>query len=177
MITAVSDGRLFGLDGQMLISAGIQLFNASVLAAALAFILYKPVRKFLQARTEKIKAQLTGAEESRARADELKASYEKKLEGIESERIGVLDSANELAAQRSGQMIADAQEKIAAMKEQAEAEIAARRERADEETRRHIIEVAGALAEKFMSLNIDEDTQNRLFDETIANLEGVSWKN
>ena len=51
---AVPEGRVFGLDSQTLISIGIQLFNGSILAVALAFILYNPVKDFMEKRREKI---------------------------------------------------------------------------------------------------------------------------
>ena len=170
------DGRIFGLDGQTLISIGIQLLNACILAAALTFILYKPVRKFLNNRTKKIEEQLDNAAENQMRAEELKAAYEKKLEELETERIGVLESAHKLAAEKSKQQLLDAEKEISDMKKQAEAEIQLLHERADEELRLYIIETAGVLAEKFVSHTIDENAQNRLFDETIKELEETAWK-
>jgi F-type H+-transporting ATPase subunit b len=55
-------GRVFGLDTQTLISIGIQLLNAIILALALTFILYKPVKRFLQKRTEMIQKKIDDSE-------------------------------------------------------------------------------------------------------------------
>jgi len=175
-IDAAPEGRIFALDQQLLIDIGIQLLNACVLVAALSFFLYKPVRKFMQNRAEGIKNQLSAASDKEAKADELKALYEKKLEELEKERAGVLESAHGLAFKKSRQLMIDARKEILEMKEQAASEIQAERERAKEEMRPHMIEIAQTLAEKFVSQCIDQDTQNALFDKTIAELGDMQWK-
>ena len=177
VLTAASEGRLFGLDQQTLISAGIQLFNASLLAAALAYILYKPVRKFMQKRAGGIQAQFAGAERETAKANELKALYEHRIADIERERIDILEEAHAAAAERSERMRDETLREIAAMKERAGAEIRMERERVSDEIRLHIIEVAALMAEKFVALNMDEAAQSRLFDEALAELEGAEWRN
>ena len=176
-LAAASDGRLFGLDQQTLISIGIMLFNACVLAVALTFFLYKPVRNFMRRRAEGIQAQITDAEENMAKAYELIALYEKKLEEIAAERIKVMESAHELAAEKGRQMLYEAENEVAAMKARAAAEIQAERKRVDEEIKLHIVEVASVMAEKFVTRAIDKDTQNRLFDETMGELKDTVWQN
>ena len=172
-LAAASDGRIFGLDSQMLISIGIQLFNACLLSVVLSFILYKPVRKFLNKRTEGIEAQINNAENNAVKANELKEFYEKKLEALESDRLEVLETAKMQAAQKRKQMLLDTEKEIAAVKKQALADIQSERENAGEETRLNIIEVATVIAEKFVVVSLDDNAQNRLFDETMAELENV----
>ena len=50
--------RLFGLDSQTLIQIGIQLLNGIILAVALGYILYKPVKEFLHKRSEGIQNKI-----------------------------------------------------------------------------------------------------------------------
>ncbi|MEG0766823.1 MAG: ATP synthase F0 subunit B, partial [Clostridia bacterium] len=47
----------------------LHVLNACVLFTALYFLLYKPVRKFMKARSAGIEAQLTQAEDMRKAAD------------------------------------------------------------------------------------------------------------
>jgi len=172
LLAAASEGRIFGLDQQTLISTGIQLFNACLLAVALTYILYKPVRKFMQKRADGIKAQLGMAENAVEKAEELRALYEKKLEDIEQERIALIDSAYALTVEKSKQMMDEANREIAEMRERAAAAMQVERERADEEIRLHIIEVASIMAGKIVADSIDEEAHNRLFAETLSELEG-----
>jgi len=155
----------------MFISVAFQLLNACILAAALTFILYKPVRKFLKKRADEIQSRINQAENDMARASELMAFYEKKLADIEEERLKVLEAAHVQSSEKSRRMLLEAELEMAAQKEHAFAEIKAERERTGEEMRHHIIDVASAMAEKFVARAIDEATRDRLFDETMAALE------
>jgi len=166
--------RLFALDSQTLVQIAIQLFNACVLAAVLAFTLYRPVRKFMQARADRIQSQLDRAQGDRAAAEELKALYEQKLEALEGERAGLLEEARVLAEERRRQLEAVTAQDIAAMRARAEADIAAQRERAREDNRVKIIETATALAGNFAAATLDDAARDRLFEETLRALEGAS---
>ena len=169
--------RVFGLDQQTLISISIQLLNACILCAVLTFILYKPVRKFMQTRAEKIKAQMDNAEKSNAEAESLKNSYSKKLKDIELERIEIIDEAREVAAEKSKQMTDDAKREIHILRERAEADIQRERERLKEEIGRHILDISTAMAGKFVSQTIDKEMQDKIFEETMAELEATAWSN
>jgi len=168
------EGRIFALDQQTLISVGIQLLNAVFLAAALTFLLYKPVRKFMRKRADGIQEQLDSARDGMDAAQRSKALYEQKLGEIEQERAGILEEARGLADERRRQLEAAAAQEIAAMRTRAEAEIQALRERALEENKEKVIEAATALAEKFAAVSIDEVARDRLFEETMAQLEGAA---
>ena len=100
-----------------------------------------------------------------------------KLEEIEKVRVGMLESAHESAMQKSKQILIDARNEAASIKEQALADIQMEHERAQDEIKQCIIETATAMAEKLIATKIDEETQSRLFDETIVKLEETMWKN
>jgi len=167
------EGRIFALDQQTLIQIGIQLLNAIVLAVVLTYLLYKPVRKFMQKRADGIQSQLDRAQDDAQAAEKWKAFYEQRLEEIELEREGILEEAQRLAAENTERMLGEAGEEIAAKKERAAAGIQARQERANEELRLQIIETASAMAGKFVATAMDEEAQDRLFGEALAELEDV----
>ena len=173
VIAAAVERPLFSLDAQTFISIGIQLFNACVLAVALRFILYKPVRRFMQKRTDGIKNQMSTAEENNAKADELMALYEQKLTQLEQERYDMLEFAKVQIEEKNEKMISEAQSEIAAMKALADEEIRKDRERADEEMKQYVIDVASYMAGKIVSQSIDESTHERLFEEAMSELETV----
>ncbi|WZL79154.1 ATP synthase F0 subunit B [Eubacteriales bacterium mix99] len=176
-LKSVPEGRVFGLDQQTLISTGIQLLNVIILAVLLGYLLYKPVRSFLQKRKEKISGQFDEARKTQAQADQLKAEYEKKRKEIDQERTKVLEEAR-LSAEEDSRKILDASKKDAdAIRQQAEKSIAMERKDLDKETRQYIIEAAVLMAEKFIEQSMNRDTQNKLFDEAVAQLEETPWVN
>ena len=177
MLEAIPGGRIFALDQQMFISVGIQLFNACILAAALSFILYRPVSNFIRKRADRVRAQLSHAEEDMSRASELRTRYEKKLEDIELERTEILESARRLAAEKSRRMLDEVEKEAVAVRARVAADIQKERERVNEEMKLYVIELSSIMAGKFLTAAIDSDTQDRLFAEAVAELENAAWRN
>lgn len=172
---AVPDGRVFGLDSQTLIQIGIQLLNAILLAAALGYLLYNPVKEFMQKRTDRIQKQMDDAEAARARAEELIAEYKQKLSEIDREREEILEAARLRAAEERKAIIAEAKQEALEQKQRVSESIAAQKERLKEEARLYIIEAASLMAEKYIAQTIDDQIQDKLFAEALAQLEEAQW--
>jgi len=176
LLTSVPDSFLFGLDANTLRMALINLFNVGVLAAVLAFLLYRPVRLVLRKRTERIQGQLIQAEEEMTRATELRQEYQQKMEDIESQREEILVEARKNATETGRRLIAEAKKEAEAIRERAANNVEMEWERAETEMRTAIVDVSAAMAEKFVSLAINKETHDRLFDETMKDLEGMTWR-
>jgi len=176
-LTAVPDGRVFGLDSQTLFGIGVQLFNMLVLAGVLTYLLYKPVRNFLQKRTDRIADQIKSAEDAMAKAIEAKAEYESKLEDVERERIEVLEAARKLGVEKRTEILNEAKQEADAMRERVKVEVQREQERVQAEMKLHIIETSSAMAKKILTYAIDKEAQDKLFAETIAELENTQWLN
>jgi len=172
---AVPDGRVFGLDSQTLIQIGIQLLNAILLAAALGYLLYNPVKEFMQKRTDRIQKQMDDAEAAKARAEELIAEYKQKLSEIDREREEILEAARLRAAEERKAIIAEAKQEALEQKQRVSESIAAQKERLKEEARLYIIEAASLMAEKYIAQTIDDQIQDKLFAEALAQLEEAQW--
>jgi F-type H+-transporting ATPase subunit b len=176
VISSVPEGRPFGMDMDTVISAGVNLINVCILAAALAFLLYRPVRDFLRKRAEKIQSRFDQAEDNMAKATDLKLRYEQKMEEILRERDEILSEARKLAAETSKRIIADAKKEAGVLRERTAANIDMEWERAETEMRTVIIEISAVMAEKFVALAMNKETHDRLFAKTMADLESVKWR-
>lgn len=175
LLAAAPPGRVFGMDGQTFLQALAHLINLGILAFIMAKLLYKPVRNIMRKRTERIQGQITQAEEEMAKATELKLLYEQKIEEVQQERDEILGEARKLAAETSRRLISEAKKEADAIKERASANIELEWERAESEMRTAIIDISSVMAEKFVMLAINKETQDKLFDETMADLEGMPW--
>jgi len=153
----------------------IQLINTAILAFVLSKILYKPVKKFLHARRERISQSLTDAKEALDNAYTTKASYEEKFEGIESERKEILAATRTRASEIEGQIISEAKAEAAAIKERATREMAMERKKAEEELRKQIIEISTIIAERYVAEKMDERTGNRLLNNALDELGDSAW--
>jgi F-type H+-transporting ATPase subunit b len=176
LLSSVPEGRLFGLDSQTLLQIIATLVNVSLLAFILSRLLYKPVQNFLQDRSEKIKGQMEQTRDDMAKATELKLLYEQKIKGAEQEREEILDDARKVAAETGRQIVAEAKNEADAIRTRAAANVEMEWERAQNEMRQAIIEVSAAMAEKFITLAINKETHDRLFAETMSELEGMTWR-
>ena len=176
VLSAVPPGRVFGLDGQALIQILAQMVSVGLLAYVLSRLLYKPVRDFLGKRTVRIQTQMETAEREVKKANALKAEYEEKVKQIEASRAEILEEARKVAAEASRQVLEEAKKEAEKMRERANANIELELERARSEMRHQIIDVSALMAAKFMSKSIDKQTQDSLFEETMAELEGGAWR-
>ena len=164
------------MDQQTLIQIIANLVNLGVLSFVLAFLLYRPIRDILRKRTERIQGQLAQAEDEMLKATEMKNLYEQKLEDVAKERDDILSEARKLAADASQRLVTEAKKEAEAVRTRAAANVEMEWERAQSEMRDVIIEVSAVMAEKFVTLAINKETHDRLFSETMADLEGMKWR-
>jgi len=169
-------GRVFGIDQQTFIQIIANIINVAALAAVLAYLLYRPVRNILQKRTSKIQGQLIQAEEELSKATELRLKYEQRMEEVEREREEILGEARKIAADSSRRILSEAKKEADTVRERAAANVEMEWERAENDMRTAIIDVSAVMAEKFVSLAINKETHDRLFNETISDLEGMTWR-
>ena len=176
VLSSVPDGRPFGMDSQTIVQIVANLINVGVLAFILAFLLYRPIRGILRKRADKIEGQLQHAEDEIAKAEKLRLQYEKKMDEVQRERDIILSDTRKNATETGQRLIAEAKKEADAIRARATANIELEWERAESEMRTAIIEVSSVMAEKFVTLAINKKTHDRLFDDTMADLEGIKWR-
>jgi F-type H+-transporting ATPase subunit b len=104
----------------------ITILNIGVLYLILRAILFKPVTKFMESRTQKIKGELEQAAREKERAEALRKQYEASIQSAEDEGERIIKEAREMA-QKQAQTIVDqgkidAENLLKAAKVQIEAE-------------------------------------------------------
>ena len=176
LAASVPDGRLFGLDAQTFYQIVAQLFNIGLLAFLMGWLLNKPVREFLQKRADGIRGQLDQADRAVVKANELKLQYEQKLRDIDLERDEILETARKQAAESARRITDEAKREAEAAKARAAANIEAEWAGAQAEMKLAIIEAASLMAEKLIERSMDGETHERLFAETMAELEEMKWR-
>lgn len=173
---AVPEGRVFGLDLQTLTDIGIQLLNGIVLAIALGAILYKPVKEFMEKRTDRIQSEVDQSNQVMEEAQALIEEYNSKVEALKNERVQIIAEAR-LKAEEESQAIRDeVQVKIEEERLSAKESIQSERERMIDESRIHIVETASVIAEKYITDHIKQEDLERLLDQALVDLEGSKWR-
>lgn len=141
-------GLPLNIDWQQIL---LHLFNFVLLAGGLYFLLYKPVKSFMDKRTEYY----------RGLEDEAKAKLEK-AESVHAEYEALLGNAEKEIAAKKAESVRVSEEESAATvakaKEQAESIIASARKSAEkereeilEDARNEIVDMAAKATEKLLS--------------------------
>lgn len=86
----------------------LHIINIIVLFVLLRLILWKPIYRFLEARTESVRESLETAEQTRAEALALKDEYQRSLDGLEAQGRELLRSSHVRAEEEAGEILAEA---------------------------------------------------------------------
>ena len=137
----------------------LHLINILVLFVLVRTLVYKPVRKFMLAREERIKTQLDGAAAAKAEAEEMKAQYEADIADAEREKAEIVSKAyTEMAAEKE-RLIAEAKTQAEGIVTSAGQKAEALKARAMNDAQAELAQTAVALAGKVLCF--DEAARTR----------------
>lgn len=134
----------------------LHMLNFIILFGALYFLLYNPVKKFMDHRNDSLKAELEKSENAMAAAEALKAEYTEKMAAADAEIAEAKNRSAQEAAEAARAVTAEAETRAAEILESA-------RGRAKEEAdalirgaQRSIRELAAESAGKLVSEDSSE---------------------
>ncbi len=128
----------------------LHLFNFAILAGGLYFLLYKPVKDFMDKRTAYYKEMDAQANARRAEADQLVKEREAQLSGIDEEIRARRAEAQAAADRAAQQQLAKTREQAAKILAEAKADADREHERMMNAAKRELSELVVASAEKAM---------------------------
>lgn len=149
----------------------IHIINIIVLFVVLKLLLYKPVKKFMQAREDRINAEKQEIEASRAEAEELKKQYEAKLAEAESEAKDIMRDVSERAQLQSAEIIKTAEAKARDILAEADSSADEIRDKAVQSMKQDVVLAATDMAAKILSREINESDNEAIADRFFSDLE------
>ena len=148
----------------------IYIINIGILYVLLRLLLYKPIRKFLDARTERIKGDLQAAEVARAEAEAVKASLQESLDGAQTEAERILQKSSAEAQSSAESRLSQAQTEAANIIAKAQDEAQRIRENAIADLQPQIALLATQIAEQILGREVSREDNQHLVDEHFARL-------
>ncbi len=148
----------------------LSLINLVILFLILKKLLFKPVKKIIAEREKEIMAEYDKASATNAEAEELKASYEKQMEGAKARADEIIQDAVDKADRRNEVMLYETREKAEGIIKKAKADADRDLRDAQESIRQEIISVSTALSEKIIGREINMDDHRDLIDSFIDNM-------
>lgn len=169
--------KIFGLDSQLLVDTGITLIAMLVLFILLSYLLFNPARKLIQKRKDFIQGQLEEAAKAQADAKEMKIQYDEKLSQVDAETAELLADARRKALDKEKEIVEKASEEAHQIKVRAEKEVELEKNKVRDEMKQEMVQVASAMAGKFVEASMDKDKQAQLIDETLKEMGDETWQN
>lgn len=169
------DGRLFGLDMQLLFDVCIIFVFLMLLYVIMTRLFWKPVREFLEKRNAAVEADREAAKADEADTLKLKAEYEALLKDAHKEAEAVLSASYKDAHRQQEEIIAQAKKEASTIIEQANKDAELEKRRVRDEVKQQMVEIADAMAGEFVIAK-DPFRQALLLEETLKEMGGDAWQ-
>lgn len=143
----------------------VQILAMVVLVAAFFIFFFKPVRKILDARKEKMMSDINEAEKKNANASIFLAEAENRIKDSKTEAVNIVENARKEAETIKEQTIAQAKDEAIRLKKDAEKDIEMSKKQAQDDINKSIIEVAIKASEKVLEREVDSKDNEKLIDD------------
>ena len=144
-----------------------QLVSFLLLFGLLSVMLYKPVRRMLDERSERIRISMEQTEQIKETMAKTEEQVKQQLDAARKERQNILVQAQQLGEQLREESRAQAKKDAEAVITRARAEIQKERDDAIDELKRQFADLAILAAEKVISETLDKKKHRQLIEEVL----------
>jgi F-type H+-transporting ATPase subunit b len=127
-------------------------------------------KSMMDARTERIRNDLDGADRARSEAETVLADYQRQLAEARTEATRIIEEARQQADQVRRDLTARAEAEGAELRQRNADQIAGERDRVLGELRTQVGVLAIELAGKVVESNLDQETNQRLIESYISSV-------
>ena len=145
----------------------ISLINLLLIFFIVKKFLFKPVKKMLNERKQRIDRQFADAAEAQEAADANRRAWEAKLETADAEADRIMKETTELAKHRADTIVREATDRADGIIREAQNEAELERKKATEEIKREIVDVSAAIAEKMLEREVNTEDHRAMIDSFI----------
>ena len=152
-----------------------QIFNTFLVFFIINKLLYKPVMKIIEAREKDVQANITEGEKNRAEGISLKKEYEEKVGLAKREGQEIIKQATLRAESKSEELVTEAKQEAAHIKEKANEEIVKERQKAMNDIKSSVSDIALLAAAKVIEKDIDKAKHEELINNFINEVGEAKW--
>ena len=150
----------------------INIINIVILFVIVRGLAYKPVKKFLDARKERIANELSEASSARQTAEEELLKYKELTEKSRAEGTEIINEAERTAKENAAEIIETAKQKAAEITEKARETAKKERETQIIAMRGDIAELAFDISKQVLSREVTDEDNMRIADEFFKKYQG-----
>ncbi len=159
------------LSVEMIADLVINIVSVIVLFLVVTKLGYKPVKKFMDTRTERVMADKKKAEEMLKEAEEKEAKYTELLENSEKASREAVRQGEEKARVEAGKIIDTAEKKAESIIQNAEKKAEEKYKKTVQNAEDEIVDISIDVAEKLLSREITDADNRKIVREFLDTLE------
>ena len=152
----------------------VSLLNLLILFLIVKKFLFKPVKKVLDTRQEKIDAKYSDAEIALNNARESERELNAKLSEAHKTADDILKEATLQAENRKDNIVKEAENEAGIIIRQAKINAELEKKKAEDDIKDQIVDVSSALTEKLIEREINTEDHRRLIDSFISEMGELS---
>lgn len=152
------------------VSILLHMLNAALLMAVLYYLLYKPVRKFMNERTARIEAQLEQARQQHDVSSHALEETERQRTVVVAQAMRAASESEGLAQRHAQEIMEIAQREAREIITRAQAEADSIISNAQDALRQQAAQLAIIIAEKLLSHELSGQDQERLINDLLERL-------
>jgi len=153
-----------GIDWQVLLA---QFVNFAILFGLLSVLLYKPMRRMLDERSNKIKESMEQAEQIKEQMTKSEEQVKLQLDTARREGQEILAQAAQMGERLKEEAKGEARQEAEVIVARARTEIERERDQAIDEVKREFVDLAIRAAEKVVNESLDREKHRRLIEEVL----------
>jgi F-type H+-transporting ATPase subunit b len=163
---ASDEGGFISLDKSLI----IQAVNFIILLVLLTKLLYKPLMKKMDERTQAIQKSLDEAQAARAEAQKERDDFAAKIQAAHGEAQAIRAEALKEAAEEQRRLVDAAKAEAARLVTSARQELEQDVRRARQELRQEVADLAIAVSQQLIKKSLNDSEHRRIVDDAIARM-------
>ena len=144
-----------------------QIINFTLLLGILYLVLYKPILRMLDQRSQRIQESLDTADRVQQESVQAGEEVKKQIDAAREEGRNIVGQATQVAERVRDDARTQARTEAEAILQRAQAEIQRERDQAIEELRLQFAELTIAAAERVINASLDSNDHRRLIEEVL----------
>lgn len=148
----------------------VQLIAFVLLLIAVIFLAYKPVKKFLEKRSEMLEEEVKTTHENKKISEEKRVEMISNLANAKAEATKIINDATKEATIAKDKILSDANDERRQLKEKTMNEISLEKEKAMKELKDQIVDVAFEASSKILEREVNNLDNKKIVDNFVEDL-------
>ena len=154
-----------------------QLINFLILLGLLTFFGYKPIRRMLDERSNRIKQSMEQAEATKKEYENARIEVEKQISKARDEGQSIVGQSEQAGERIKEEARQEARKEAQAIVDRTREELERERDKAINELRKEFVDTAILAAEKVISETLDKEKHRSLIEKTLEESAALNTRN